>query len=133
MLFPSPVSGRGSRLFSLVHVLVHLTSCILSIALLAEGLDHANNNSLNNDGTALVLSTLFLIAGVVTTLWLSLSSVKRVHSSPKTCHSKPSPPSPSSPLQPAFENHGLVLGAMLWCFLVALALKARVRVTPTDG
>jgi len=51
---PSPVSGRGSRLFSLVHVLVHLTSCILSIALLAEGLDHANNNSLNNDGTALV-------------------------------------------------------------------------------
>lgn len=54
MLFPSPVSGRGSRLFSLVHVLVHLTSCILSIALLAEGLDHANNNALNNDGTALV-------------------------------------------------------------------------------
>ena len=46
-----------------------------------------------------MLSTLFLIAGVITTLWLSLSSVR------------------------PFENHGLVLGAMLWCYLVALALK----------
>ena len=96
---PSPVSGRGSRLFSLVHILVHLTSVILSIALLAEGLDHAGKNSIENDGAALVLSTILLIAGVVTTVWLSLSSVK------------------------PFEEHGLTLAAMLFCFLCALALK----------
>ena len=78
---------------------VHLTSIILSVALLAEGLEHANSNSLNNDGTALVLSTILLTSGVITVLWLSLSSIK------------------------PFENHGLVLATMLFCFLGALALK----------
>lgn len=82
-----------------MHVLVHLTSVILSIALLAEGLDHAGKNSIENDGAALVLSTILLVAGVVTTVWLSLSSVK------------------------PFEEHGLTLAAMLFCFLCALALK----------
>lgn len=99
MLFPSPVSGRGSRTFSLVHVLVHLLSIILSIALLAEGLDHANSNAVQNDGAALVLSCILLIAGVVTVLWLSLSSTK------------------------PFENHGLVLAGLIWAFVGSFALK----------
>ena len=46
-----------------------------------------------------MLSTILLIAGVVTTVWLSLSSLK------------------------PFEESGLTLAAMLFCFLVALALK----------
>ena len=67
MLFPSPVAGRhdesvvkqpsippltpracscrrGSRLFTLCHVLVHVVSVILSIVFVAEVSDHQSNN-----------------------------------------------------------------------------------------
>lgn len=56
--------------------MVHLTSILLSIGLLSEALDHADSNGIQNDGFALVIACILLITGVVTVLWLSLSSTK---------------------------------------------------------
>lgn len=54
-LYPSPVSGRGSRLFTLCHVLVHVTSVILSIAFVAQATDAMADNGIEADGASAIL------------------------------------------------------------------------------
>lgn len=91
--------GRGSRIFTLVHLLIQVTSAILSVAFLAEALDGISGKGVANDGAAAVLSTILLLSAIVAILWISLSS--------KT----------------PFESHGIVLAFLIWGFVGSFALK----------
>ena len=90
MLYPSPVAGRGSRLFVLFHVLVHITSAILSISFVAEASDHLSNNKIEADSACAILSMLLLLVGIVAIISISLTS--------KT----------------PFSSHGITLAFTLW-------------------
>jgi len=63
-LYPSPAAGRGSRRFLLCHVIVHVTSLILSIAFIAQTGEHSQSNQIEGDYAASILSMLFLLVRI---------------------------------------------------------------------
>lgn len=74
VLFPSPASGRGSRLFLLVHVLVHVTSLITSIVLLAQAGSKLNDDGVQATQAALTLSFVTLLLGIGTIVGISAAT-----------------------------------------------------------
>ena len=75
-LYPSPASGRGSRLFLFLHVVTHLVTLALLGAMLGETADKLNSDNIDGGEGALILSFLMFILGVVTIVGLSSMSKK---------------------------------------------------------
>jgi hypothetical protein len=96
-LFPSPAAGRGNKLFLLLHVLVHVTSLVLSAAFVGIVGDHSQNNQIHADYLAAMLNLVFLALGIVSIIGISISS------------------------DDPFSRHGILLACMLWFFVAAFA------------
>ena len=97
MLYPSPASGRGDRIFLLTHVCVHILAVVLTIAFLGEVADHAQSNSIEGDYFAAVMSLILYLLGVISVVSVSLMS------------------------KYPFENHGIVTALTLWAFVGAFS------------
>ena len=70
-LYPSPAAGGGRRLFLLLHVIVHVLSLVLLIAMLGEVGKKLDDSNIDGVHEALVFSMIFHIAGVVLILGVS--------------------------------------------------------------
>lgn len=106
MLFPSPASGRGSRLFLGVHVTVHVLSLILTLVYAVNVFDTMNSDAAD---TLATFSLISFILGVIAILLISGMS--------KT----------------PFSGHGLILALSIWGFLASFAtLIASVVFAYTD-
>lgn len=79
MLFPSPASGNGSRLFLLLHVLTHVTSLVLSLIAMIVASDDVKSDHLDTVST---FSLILLIIGVLSILIVSSVSEKPFSSNP---------------------------------------------------
>ena len=79
MLYPSPASGNGSRLFLLLHVLTHGVSFVLSLISMIVASDDVKSDHLN---TVTTFSLILLILGILSILIVSGISKEPFKSNP---------------------------------------------------
>ena len=94
MLFPSPASGRGSRLFLGVHVGVHLLSLVFTLVYAVNVFDTISSDAAD---TLATFSLITFILGVIAILLISGMSKN------------------------PFSQHGLILSLSIWGFLASFA------------